>query len=321
MSRAALTCSILGQTLVGTHHRAPGSATPSPLGVASAGPSRLALLILNAGPAPRSGNSDLSVLLADLAAEHGIDAFRFDAPGVGDSPGPIELDMQGYWSAVLEGRNDQTTLALIDELRRRYGFGSFVVGGLCAGAVTALRIAEQNPASIAGLLLLEPNFRTARATAPNEPDAGHVPVQLQAARAKLRRVFSKRDWLYALTGQGRIGHLARPLRPVFLRSLSREVGSAFPRDANLPLFFCWRRTLERGVPALVVTAQHHAAGIYLSRFLPTLSPNLRALITHAEVGPTNHILTSGNALEQTSSAVGLWLDGIAYTPTTRRAVA
>lgn len=51
------------------------------------------VLILNAGPAPRAGNSDLSVRIGDRLAARGNSVLRFDPPGLGDSRGSVPAEM------------------------------------------------------------------------------------------------------------------------------------------------------------------------------------------------------------------------------------
>jgi pimeloyl-ACP methyl ester carboxylesterase len=288
---------ILGETLVGTEHH--------PVSRAASG---TALLLLNAGPAPRAGNSDLSVYIADRAASRGVTAFRFDAPGVGDSTGFTEPDIESYWRAVVAGRNDESTLAIIREIRRRFSIDRVLVGGLCAGAVTAMRVAERHaPAGgrVDGLVLIEPNFRLKNIDQPVDTDPAAAPAPPPAS--KWRRALSRREWLYALTGEGVFGRVASPWRARLLESLRKEVGTALPRDMNLPLVTGWERTLDRGVPSLVVTAEGRTADRSLRRISATFPPSIVRLIDHELVGTTNHILTSGDARDRTVDAVDTWL--------------
>ncbi len=91
MIRGAVTCEHEGQTLVGTVHEPSGDAAPPG--------NRIALLLLNAGPAPRAGNSDLSAHLCDRLAERGMVCFRFDLVGLGDSSGDSWSDIDTFWEA------------------------------------------------------------------------------------------------------------------------------------------------------------------------------------------------------------------------------
>src|SRR5262245_60909870 len=112
-----------GEELIGTWH------VPA---AASASAPACAVLLLNAGPAPRAGNSDLSVHLGDRLAGRGTPVFRFDFPGLGDSSGALPPDSDAYWREVQAGRNDEVTLALATRIREQFGITHIVVGGLCA---------------------------------------------------------------------------------------------------------------------------------------------------------------------------------------------
>ena len=118
------------------------------------GPGKIGFLLLNAGPAPRSGNSDLSVRLGDLLASLGAYAFRFDLPGLGDSEGELPERTSVFWREVQRGRNDLPALELGRALKTAFRLNGLVAGGLCAGAITSIRAADLDPSVFSGLLLL-----------------------------------------------------------------------------------------------------------------------------------------------------------------------
>src|SRR3970040_3117987 len=85
-------------------------------------PSALTLVLPSAGLLPRSGPFRLHVELARRRVMHGIRPFRFDVPGVGESP-----RISG-WDAR------KAVLSAIDELAAQHDCRRFVVGGLCGAA-------------------------------------------------------------------------------------------------------------------------------------------------------------------------------------------
>lgn len=255
--------------------------------------SAVGVLFLNAGPAPRAGNSDLSAHAADRLAARGYHVVRVDLPGLGDSSGASAPDIETYWLQVLRGRNDKATAFLVREVRERLGLDGLVVGGLCAGSVTAIRVAASHPEGFAGLLLLEPEFR--------------IPA-VPKVRGRNPRKGEKEPALPAP-----LGKLTRRMHRV-LKLLGLV---AFPPDANRPLLRAWIGVIERGVPALAAVADGLASHAYVASVRKVLSPRGRSLVTVEVIGKTNHILTAGDAPDRTQEAIERWMVGT-FPPEARK---
>jgi alpha-beta hydrolase superfamily lysophospholipase len=290
--RSVLSWRIRGEILVGTCHLPEAGAVNHPTGV----------LLLNSGPTPRAGNGDTCTRVADGLALRGVPVFRFDAPGLGDSSGSAPLDLESYWSEVLQGRNDQATLTLIRRIKIRYGIANLLVGGLCAGAVTALRVTDMDPDAIAGVIILEPKFRMGLAEPPRSEDQPQ-----SATPGKLHRLVSAREWLQFLTGESPYARAARPLRTALLGFLGRWGGEGLPKDANVPLVEHWQASLARGVPSLVVVAEDQIADHYVPRVLAAMSAAERAGVTFVRVANTNHFLTGATARGAVLAALDDWI--------------
>jgi pimeloyl-ACP methyl ester carboxylesterase len=94
-------------------------------------PSRPCVVLLNAGVVPRTGPGRLTVLLARTLADAGFGVFRLDLSGLGDSeprlpPLPVAESVVADVRAALDNLGGAAS-----------SFRTFVVGGLCAGAVSA----------------------------------------------------------------------------------------------------------------------------------------------------------------------------------------
>lgn len=97
-----------------------------------------ALLLLNSGVMHHVGSCRMSVKLARAAAEQGLLALRFDFAGIGDSE-----PRSGTLSA---GEAAQQQLAeVMDYLSRTRGIESFILYGLCSGAMASFNKAVQDP--------------------------------------------------------------------------------------------------------------------------------------------------------------------------------
>lgn len=269
--------------------------------------SGVGVLLFNAGPAPRAGNSDLSVHLGDRLAGLGFPCVRLDLVGLGDSTGVTPPTIDLYWREVLAGRNEAPIAKAVRECRQRLGVESLMVGGLCAGAISAIQAAHAAPEGIGGLILLEPNFRTVPETGPNAGGEALDGAPPQAPRSKFARVTSAREWLYWMTGESRWARAFRPLRPGLERVLERRIGHTLPSDANVAVVMRWRHLCERGLPSLVVMADQHLSEKYGRRILGSLPGSCIRAIRAEFIPGTNHILTGGQAGRLVGEAVQSWM--------------
>ena len=115
----------------------------------------LCVILLNAGVVRKVGPGRLNVELARRISRSGLDTFRFDFAGVGDSP--ERTDGKGLAEGVIT--DVQETM---DHLERTLGYRRFVVMGLCSGADNGMRAAEQDD-RIVGVAMFDPTIdRTPR---------------------------------------------------------------------------------------------------------------------------------------------------------------
>jgi pimeloyl-ACP methyl ester carboxylesterase len=287
----------MDEDLVGTYHMPAESRTDGRIGV----------LLLNSGPAPRSGNSDLPVHIGDRLASRGIPVFRFDLPGLGDSSGSTPAEFKAYWKEVLSGRNDEATLALVVKLKQQFGLSGVIVGGLCAAAVPTLRVAGSHAGAIAGVILMEPAIRFGEDNIPDSPQSNMAAASPVSGGTKLRRIFSVREWLRFLTGNNRVAKILRPLRPNLVRIQLRLFGHTLYGDMNVPLFMHWRSIHARGTPSFVAVAEGQDMDRCVTHALESLPNNKPGMITLIRIPQTNHILTSGRARDIVLDAVEQWM--------------
>lgn len=299
MIRSVLAWRILEDDLVGTYHM---PSSPPSTGHTSA--HRVGVLLLNPGPAPRAGNSDLSVRIGDRLASRGIPVFRFDLPGLGDSSGLVPLEIHTYWQEILRGRNDAATLALVDKLKQQFGLTKVIVGGLCAATVPTLNVAGRHANAIAGAILIEPAFRLPRVNAiENVSDMATITTTFRT-KVKLRKLFSPNDWLIFMAGDSRIAEM---LRPLLTKIHQKLIGHSLPIDMNVPLFMHWRSSLARGTHSLVVVAEGLGNDRYVDHAIESLPTKAPGKINLIRVPNTNHILTGGHARDMVLDALEQWM--------------
>lgn len=114
---------------------------------------RPAVIFLNAGLIHRVGPFRMNVKLARRIAGTGLLSLRMDQSGLGDSL-PRPGDMSYEDRAVLDVREAMNTLDA------RYGVKTFVLIGLCAGALSAHRAALSDARVIGACLLDGYAYRT-----------------------------------------------------------------------------------------------------------------------------------------------------------------
>jgi alpha-beta hydrolase superfamily lysophospholipase len=207
-----------GVSLVGTAHHVAG-----PDGVR--GMRRVAFVLLNAGRAPRAGNSDLSSLLADHLAELDFPTFRIDLPGLGDSPGPAPEE--DFFQRVLNGRNDAATDERVRSLCQTDDLDGVVLGGRCAGAGTSLPVASEGASGTLGVLLLEPNFRV---TVQVDTTVAAEPQEERRRKRDEHSIgdaLANRQLLQYLRGAGDVKGGSRPMqdqdRHYFMQQLDKVI--------------------------------------------------------------------------------------------------
>jgi len=101
--------------------------------------SKVVVLLLNSGVMHKVGACRLSVTLArNIAKDLGLQCFRFDFSGIGDSEarssGGVDFD-----KVVV-----QEVIEVMDHLQKTRGVEKFVLYGLCAGGHTSCKTAEQD---------------------------------------------------------------------------------------------------------------------------------------------------------------------------------
>lgn len=146
--------------------------------------SRPTLVILNAGLVYRVGPGRLSVDLARWAAELGFSSFRFDWSGLGDSK-PRIPPLGGVESAIADATD------AMNHLTAEFGLRSFILVGLCSGAVFGHHVTATDPRVVGAVFLDGYVFPTLRSRLGEATQRLRQPLRL--AQSALRRVLRFRS--------------------------------------------------------------------------------------------------------------------------------
>ena len=129
-----------GRSLFGIYHPA------------GSGGRDLCVILLSPGIKNRVAPHRLYVKLAEQIQGSGIDVFRFDPEGLGDSEGEFDFDqVADLYGAIQSGMFSRDTRDAMDWVEREKGKKRFILGGLCGGAITALLAGADDP-RVVGLL-------------------------------------------------------------------------------------------------------------------------------------------------------------------------
>lgn len=316
--------------LVGTRHVAaelPG------------GPVKLGILFVNFGYVPRDGHGGLAAHLCDAVATRGVVAYRFDLPGLGESPGPLPAHTLEFFDLVTSGGFAKITAKLVRTLCERDGLDGLVIGGLCGGAVTAIFAADMEPERVAGLLLLEPEMYL---TEPKKPEAPPPPnarlrelihkrlpsaeayafvnralstelpfrpmLQKVAAKLPLGKVFNYWGWMRFLTNEGQHGGWIPLPRKAILELILGQ--STLPGVTNVKLVSAWQTIVRRKSPVLVVTAKGKLHEAFFDHINAVVLKGVdTSTVRHVRLSNTNHIFTTGGAIDAVIAEVLPFIEG------------
>ena len=265
--------------------------------------SRVALVLVNAGPAPRAGNSDLSRQIAEHVAREGFSVFRLDFPGVGDSTGESFKRIEDFRLAAQESSLDDVLAEVVEQICARHEVDRVVIGGLCAGAVVSLRAARRMGRRCAGVVLLEPDFLDARVTTQTtwrNPRAFTERVLRGLAR---RRGSAS----VARTAQRIYEWLERGRMP---EAIARDVVDAWINltDSRVPTFLAVVEGMHCDtLCARIAGAAEMEIGRMMIGELESEDSSNFSLVTCFALRNTNHLFTAGEAPEALPLAIGAWI--------------
>lgn len=307
MYRDTLTIEVLGYKLFGTVHVPSGeNGSGSPPGSAPG------ILLMSFGHQPRSWVGDLGSHCADRLCEAGHFVFRFDMPGLGDSPGDLPVHLEVLWNFILEGGHAAYASALSKEILRRYPVRGLVLGGFCGGCATALLACDPMSEDIKGLILLEPEIGFVPAPGGAAPQKAYeiknVAGFLERMELLGHRLRTPGSWMRLLSGKSDLNFWGMLGPYIVRRVIDKSRGRTLPPETNFPLLKRWKSCSRRHLPMLVLTVGHPTRRKYYEAYgFESGRSNHNAGLTWIEIEGTTHAMVSGGAKESVPAHLVTWM--------------
>ncbi len=302
--RKALQVSVADARLFGTLHESTGN-KPVPR-------SRPGLLLLSFGQQPRSWVGDLGAVIADRIADLGYLVFRFDMPGLGDSPGELPVHLEVLYREIQLGSHETYIHSLCLKLQEDYPFNGLVIGGFCGGAVTALYSVLFKDINLKGLFLLEPEIGLTQIDTPSSKSKKEKELSVRSyltrRRLLIHRLLSAQSWKNLLSGNIDFKFwnsiIIITIKRI-IRRLLRRVD--LPAETNYKLLDAWKKARTRSIPTLVLSMGAAIRRTYYRSYgLSSGCDNPGEKFTWIEIPKTTHALLAGGAKEAVCNHVTQW---------------
>lgn len=243
------------------------------------GDGRPAVILLNAGIIHRVGPGCLYVKLARRLARLGFVVLRFDCSGIGDSPSRRD-NLPFARSAPQEAQEAMNYLA------STHGVRSFVLGGLCTGAVVSYQAALDDP-RVTGLLLLN-----AQGLIPESEEQVQALIAKRASRQYyLRRaLYSPASWRKLFSGGADLRHI---LGALGLKSGALRTSSAGASPEVEKIMRNLQALVDRGTEMFFVYCEGDPGIDELQIIMGNRMPELRGRknVRYSIIEKTDHMLT------------------------------
>ena len=209
-----------GNTLVGTLH----TPSDSPAGLP-------VIVLLSPGIKMRVGPHRLYNRMTAAFNELGFTVFKFDFTGLGDSEGELEREfLHEVYNMTESGFFVDDSVDALDYLYSTLDSPSFIVGGLCGGAITGLLLAQQD-SRVCGLISLAMTVTLSSGPEGRSKHAGASELEA-LGRGYIRKLSDPKAWLRLLSLKSDFSTLTRSLRQLLIgRGPSpKELPTAKPGD-------------------------------------------------------------------------------------------
>lgn len=295
-----------GDALVGTLHSPVDARADLPV-----------IVLLSPGIKMRVGPHRLYNRMTAVYNEIGFTVFKFDFTGLGDSEGELEHEfLHEVYNKTETGFFVPDSIDALDFLAGKIGATSFVVGGLCGGAITGLLLANQDP-RVRGLLSLAMTVTLSGGPGDRAKYAGASELEA-LGRGYVRKLIDPKAWMRLLSFKSDFKTLSRSIKQLLIgrhssgkRNVAVEPGKNPTTNANAlfpPAFFS---VLESDRKVLLIYSKaDRTYWDFQEKFLAEYRDSIERM-THSYdlhlIDSANHVLSFREWEEQVHTISTQWL--------------
>ncbi len=294
--RETFQCNVQNSSILGTYHT-PKKKIQDKVSGQKRTPG---FIFFNMGNAPRACHGNLLARIADDLADLSFPVFRFDLPGLGDSPGESPYQEEPLWRFFLGGGYTQHVCDVISYISEHYHIEKFIIGGLCGGAGASIYVADALPDSIIGSMLFEldmniPALRRDR----NAGNDKAWSTQTFVGRKEIvkEKASSLKSWFRFLTGQSQYRDHFKTLYSHVLNKINQLKKQKLPLDSNFKMIKAWKKLVKSDRPALLIFSGGDSSEIIYKNIMEIELPNrttAHQVVEHS-ITKTNHTFTTQGA--------------------------
>jgi len=202
------------------------------------------IVLLSPGVKMRVGPHRLYNRMTAHFNELGFAVFKFDFVGLGDSEGELDREfLAQVYNDTESGAFVNDSIDALNWLENEHEYSSFILGGLCGGAITALLTAQADRRAI-GVLSL--GMTTTLAMGARDRAEHASQGELAALRkGYLRRALDLKSWMRLLSFQSDFGTMFRSFKQAIVKknvaapavSAEAQSGSSNANPLFPPAFF------------------------------------------------------------------------------------
>jgi hypothetical protein len=263
------------------------------------------VIFLNAGLIHKIGPNRLYVKIARILAGKGINCFRFDYSGLGDSAISNEKKNQ---DEIKNGEIDQA----INKLTEKISIKKFILIGICSGAEDAFKASLNDP-RVVGLLLIDGTYYDKMLL----NDLYATAAKKTAMRYYKKNIFSVKRWLKIISGKSNIfsrnnifilqGLINRGKK----KTNSEKPGVFVTTDEKVGIEE-WEKLFKRNVKIYLIFCE---GGTYIDLFKLTISGQLEAINRNGQlkielIKDVDHTFTPVWSQELLTEKISNWIDVI-----------
>lgn len=187
-------------------------------------PKRPMIVLLSPGVKMRVGPHRLYNRMTEAFLKQGYAVFKFDFYGLGDSEGELGKELLAeVYNDTENGAFVNDGIDALDWLQNERGIDTFILGGLCGGAISSILLAQNDP-RVVGLLSLGMTVTLAMGAAERTRFASQGELA-GLRKGYFRRLLNPVSWLRLLTFQSDFRTIGKSLAQLIPKKKPKQLAA------------------------------------------------------------------------------------------------